>query len=316
MTGLRISVVILSALINIPSLTGQAQPSCQPSGKLARLAGVSEASGIAVDRRVPGRLWTHNDSGEPILFALDERGSVTGQLRVAGATVEDWEAVAAGRCATGSCLYIGDIGDNDATRDHVTVYRVPEPDAAADTSAPAEAFHATYPDGPHDAEALLIAPDGRIHIVTKGNSGPIALYRFPVDLRAGSTTKLERVGSAGARDRDLRITDGAVSPDGRWTVLRSQHSVRFFRTSDFLEGHWHVAFRVDLTPLKEPQGEGVAIDTNNVVFVAGERGAGKHKGGTFARFSCALAEQRPTATQGVRSTTREHVRPSMDARAR
>jgi hypothetical protein len=283
---------MLTALINIPPLTGQPQTSamCQPSGKLKHLAGVSEASGIAVDRRVPGRLWTHNDSGEPILFALDERGSVTGQLRIAGATVEDWEAVAAGRCETGSCLYIGDIGDNDAKRDRIIVYRVPEPDAGADTSAPAEAFHATYPDGPHDAEALLIAPDGRIHIVTKGNSGPIALYRFPAELRAGTTMKLERVGNAGARDRDLRITDGSLSPDGRWTVLRSQHSLRFFRTSDFLEGRWHVAFRVDLTSLQEPQGEGVAIDANNTVFVAGERGSGKHKGGTFARLSCTLNE--------------------------
>jgi hypothetical protein len=286
------AVCLTAALINIPAIPDQTQPSaaCPPSTKLMHLAGVSEASGLAVSRRVPGRLWTHNDSGEPILFALDERGSITGQLRIAGAAVEDWEAVAAGRCETGSCLYIGDIGDNDAKRDHITVYRVPEPDTTADMSAPAAAFHATYPDGPHDAEALLIAPDGRIHIVTKGNSGPIALYRFPVDVRADATMKLERVGSAGARDRDLRITDGALSPDGRWTVLRSQHSVRFFRTADFLQGRWHVAFRVDLTPLREPQGEGVAIDANNNLFVAGERGGGKHKGGTFARFSCALGE--------------------------
>ena len=292
MTRVRVSAVMMAVLINTSALRSQTQTpaACQPSGKLMHLSGLSEASGIAVDQRVPGRLWTHNDSGQPVLFALDERGTVTGQLRIAGATVEDWEAVAAGRCGTGSCLYIGDIGDNDAKRDHVTVYRLPEPDATAATSAPAEAFHATYPDGPHDAEALVIAPDGRIHIVTKGNSGPIALYRFPVDLRAGSTMRLERVGSAGARDHDLRITDGAVSPDGRWTLLRSPHSVRFFRTPDFLEGRWHVAFRVDLTPLKEPQGEGVAIDANNVVFVAGERGGGKHKGGTFARFSCALSE--------------------------
>jgi len=291
MTGIRVSAVVLAALTNIPSLTGQAQPStaCQLPGKLMHLSGISEASGIAVDRRVPGRLWTHNDSGQPILFAIDERGSVTGQLRIAGATMEDWEAVAAGRCDTGSCLYIGDIGDNEAKRDHITVYRVPEPDAAADTSAPAEAFHATYPDGPHDAEALLIAPDGRIHIVTKGNSGPIALYRFPFDLRAGSTVRLERVGGAkGEKDHDLRITDGAVSPDGRWTVLRSQHSLRFYRTSEFFEGHWRDGLRVDLTPLREPQGEGVAIGANNAVFVAGERGGGKHKGGTFARFSCPL----------------------------
>ena len=32
-----------------------------------------EASGLAASAR-PGRLWTHNDSGQPILFALDTVG--------------------------------------------------------------------------------------------------------------------------------------------------------------------------------------------------------------------------------------------------
>ena len=292
MTGVRVSTVIVATLINIPAAT-EAQPSaaCQPPSKLVRLSRVPEASGLAVSRRVPGRLWTHNDSGQPLLFALDERGSVTGQLRIAGAEAEDWEAVASAPCQSGSCLYIGDIGDNNTKRDHITVYRVPEPDASADTSGPADAFHATYPDGPHDAEALLIAPDGRIHIVTKGNTSAIALYRFPVDVRAGATTRLERVGNAAAdtSHRDSRVTDGAVSPDGRWAVLRSPNALRFFRTSDLLDGRWQEAFQVDLTPLKEPQGEGVAIGANNTVFVAGESG-GKDKGGTFARFSCSPRE--------------------------
>jgi hypothetical protein len=288
-----VAAFVTATLINIPSLAGQAQPSatCKPTGELVRLFGISEASGLAVSRRVPGRLWAHNDSGQPMLFALDERGSVTGQLRIAGANAEDWEAVASARCGTGSCLYIGDIGDNNTKRDHVTVYRVPEPDASATTSAPAEAFHATYPDGPHDAETLLIAPDGRLHIVTKGSSGAIALYRFPADLRAGSTTKLERVGNAAgdSTDRDSRITDGAISPDGRWAALRSPNTLMFFRTSDLLAGRWHDAFRVDLKPLKEPQGEGVAIGANDTIFVAGESG-GEGKGGTFARFSCVPRE--------------------------
>ena len=284
---------LTATLIHIPSFARQSQPSatCHPARELARLDGVPEASGLAVSRRVPGRLWTHNDSGEPVLFALDERGSVTGQLRISGATVEDWEAIASARCDAGSCLYIGDIGDNDTKRDHITVYRVPEPEGSANTSAAAEAFHGTYPDGPHDAEALLVAPDGRIYIVTKGNTGPIALYRFPSDLRAGSTMRLERVGNAAEHspDRDSRITDGAISPDGRWAVLRSQHTLTFFRTTDLLAGRWQDASRVDLTPLKEPQGEGVAIGANDTVFVAGESG-GQGKGGTFARFSCVLRE--------------------------
>jgi hypothetical protein len=108
---------------------------------------------------------------------------------------------------------------------------------------------------------------------------------------ASEAMRLERVGDAapGTTDRDSRITDGAISPDGQWVVLRSQRSLRFFRTADLLAGRWHDASRVDLAPLNEPQGEGVAIDANNTVFVAGEAGR-NNQGGTFARFSCAPRE--------------------------
>ena len=288
------AAVFVASLINVLELTGRAQPqpaACQATGELTRLVGVPEASGLTMSGRVAGRFWTHNDSGAPVLFALDERGTVTGRLQISGATAEDWEAVASAPCGTASCLYIGDIGDNDTKRDHVTIYRVPEPDTTANTSAQAEAFHAAYPDGPHDAETLLISPDGRIYIVTKGNTGPIGLYRFPADLRAGTTVRLERVGDTArdTRDRDARITDGTISADGRWAVLRSPDALRFFPASDLLEGRWQEAFHVDLAKLKEPQGEGVAIDRHNTVFVAGESG-GKGQAGTFTHFRCSPRE--------------------------
>jgi hypothetical protein len=249
--------------------------------------GLSEASGLAVSRRVPGRLWSHNDSGEPVVFALDASGSVTGRVRLMGAAVEDWEAMAVGPCGTNSCLYVGDIGDNEARRKRITIYRLPEPDGASGAARVAEVFHATYPDGRHDAEALLIGGDGRIHIVTKGETGSIALYRFPAQLKSGDTVTLERVASGGGKaDTESRITDGAVSPDGQWTVLRTRTSLTFYRTSDLLGGQWRAAQRIDLSSLKEAQGEGVALGPDNTVFLAGE-GGGKNRPGSFAHFSCA-----------------------------
>src|SRR5688572_30644853 len=122
-----------------------AQP-CTAAGALVKVPQLTEASGLALSRRVPGRLWTHNDSGQPVLFALDSRGAVTGQLRVNGAKVEDWEAITVGSCGSDSCIYIGDIGDNDAKRRRITVYRVPEPDTAARSISVNGVFHGTYPD--------------------------------------------------------------------------------------------------------------------------------------------------------------------------
>ena len=249
------------------------------------LAGLAEASGLASSQRTPGRLWTHNDSGPPVVFALDNRGAVTGQVRVTGAKVEDWESIEVGPCASGSCLYIGDIGDNDATRKQITIYRVPEPERLGGTVAVADALHATYPDGAHDAETLFFA-GGRLYIVTKGDTGPVALYRFPVQLQGGATMTLERVGPPVAQPADhLRITDGSASPDGQWVVLRSRSALTFYRTSDVLAGRWRAAATVSLSALKEPQGEGVAFGPENTLFLAGE-GGGKGKPGTFVQLSC------------------------------
>jgi hypothetical protein len=241
------------------------------------LAGVSEASGLALSRRVPGRLWTHNDSGAPVLFALDANGAVTGRVQITGAPVQDWEAIAVGPCAAQSCVYVADIGDNGAARKQVTIYRVPEPEAASGSAAAADVFHAAYPDGAHDAEAMLVSRDGQVHLVTKGETGPIALYRLPKDARAGSRVTLQRVGAPAAAKGAAasHITDGSVSADGEWVVLRTKTSLEFHRASELFSGKWEPAGRVDLTFLKEPQGEGIAMGAGNTVFLAGEGGGGK-----------------------------------------
>jgi hypothetical protein len=260
---------------------------CRP-GAAILVPELPEGSGLAVSKRTPGRLWAHNDSGQPVIFALDSSGKVTGRVQVTGAMVDDWEAIAVGPCGNRSCLHIGDIGDNEANRKRVTVYRLPEPETASGSAAVAEVFHATYPDGAHDAEALLIDGDGRLYIVTKGETGPVAVYRFPAALKSGMDHRLERVGGAGAAKGGAatRVTDGAVSPDGDWAVLRTTAALVFYRASDLLAGRWNESARVDLAAAREPQGEGVALGPGNTVFVAGE-GGGKGRPGTFARFACA-----------------------------
>ena len=160
---------------------------CVPAGAPSPLHDeIHESSGVAVSRAHAGIFWTHNDSGDSILFAVDAQGRTAGRVRLAGAAVEDLEDLAAAPCpGGGNCLYAADIGDNDAERPSVTVYRIPEPAPGAAESAPATAIRLRYPDGAHDAEALFVH-GGAIHIVTKGESGPIAIYRAPADASAGA----------------------------------------------------------------------------------------------------------------------------------
>lgn len=289
----RISVcgaLVLAAVLTPVKAGAQPAVQCKPVGALMHVAELPEGSGLAASRRTPGRFWSHNDSGDPVLVALDDAGRVTGRLRIDGATVEDWESVAVGQCSSGSCIYVADIGDNDAERNRITIYRIPEPAAASESVKVSGVFHATYPDGAHDAESLLIAADGRLHVVTKGETGPVALYRFPNELKNGTTVRLERVGgpreSRRAAEND-RVTDGAVSPNGQWIALRSLNSLTFYRAAELLAGEWREVGRVSLTTLREPQGEGMTFGSDSTMYLMSE-GGGKKQPGSFARLTCTL----------------------------
>src|SRR5688572_16428838 len=141
---------------NSRALADQQGTICQTVAAGISLRSLPEASGITLSRRTPQRLWSHNDSGEPMLFALDSAGGVTHQVRTPGAMVDDWEDITAGPCPGGSCLFIGDIGDNNRARPNITVYRLPEPAAQDMSAARVDRLVASYPDRPHDAEALFV----------------------------------------------------------------------------------------------------------------------------------------------------------------
>lgn len=189
---------------------------------------VKESSGLAASRRFHGVYWTHNDSGGgPLIYAFDKRGVSKGVWRVSGATARDWEDIAAGPgpSAGKSYLYIGDIGDNQAKRPEIVVYRVPEPEINAKGLAqgkvavtePSEAIRLRYPDGSHDAESLLVHPrTGNIYIVTKVVFAKPGIYEATAPIKAGPPITLKRVGALEVPSLfGGIITGGAISPDGR-----------------------------------------------------------------------------------------------------
>ena len=194
---------------------------------------VTESRGIVASRRSPGVFWTHNDSGDgPIIYAFDRQGRSRGRWRVAEAQAVDWEDIAAGPGprAGVSYLYIGDIGDNGTGRDYVTVYRVPEPEITADTSAPAggkrvtepaEAIRLKYPDGRHNAETLMVHPvTGDLYILTKDFASATGVYKLKAPLTTTGVNTLMRVGEVSVPNIiGGLITGGDISPDGRKIIL-------------------------------------------------------------------------------------------------
>jgi hypothetical protein len=172
-------------------------------------AAVVESSGLAPSSSGSRRFWTINDGGPPELIEVSAEGRCV-ERPVPGAEVFDWEALALG---PDGYLYIGDVGDNLEQRSEIVVYRVPE----ADPSAPAEALTLTYPDGPHDAESLFVAPNGDLYIVTKG-SRPRA-YRASAPLQVGSTTALQRLGRVAIPEILPGPTGADIDPAGNRIVF-------------------------------------------------------------------------------------------------
>ena len=195
---------------------------------------ISESSGIVSSRRTRGLYWTHNDSGDgPFLYAFDSQGAHKGVWRVTGATARDWEGIAVGpgpKRGT-NYLYIGDIGDNRGARTEVRVYRVPEPvitpaDAGSTKANPistkeAEIIRLRYPDGRHDAEALLVHPaNGNVYIVNKIPFGNSIIYEAQAPLGTAEVTTMVRVGEISLPGFfGGLITGGDISPDGSRVAL-------------------------------------------------------------------------------------------------
>ena len=236
---------------------------CVVASGPAKLPDIPETSGLAVSRRSPGLLWSHNDSGNAaVLFALDSGGALRGRVRVPVST-RDWEDISAARCPQGDCLYIADIGDNGRDRRQIRIYRVPEPAPGDAETAPPEVFTATYVDGPHNAEALFVV-DAELFIVTKDRAG--FLYRATLP-PSGSRLIFQRAGQLGI----AMVTDAETSRDGTSIVVRTPGEVVLFRTTDVIGGTYTPVHRIAIGGLREPQGEGVALD-GEMLYLSSEGG--------------------------------------------
>jgi hypothetical protein len=209
-----------------------AADSWQPARKIGELANrsIDESSGLAASVRNPGLYWTQNDSGKPLLFLFSADGADRGTWTVSGARAVDWEdiAVGPGPAAGRTYVYIGDIGNNNRPRAELVIYRVPEPlaSAANHITERAAAIRFRYPDGHHDAEALLVHPkSGDIYIITKQRDGSAPVFKLAAPHSTGKVTTAAALGSPQLpNDIDIsflvgRITGGSISRDGRRVVL-------------------------------------------------------------------------------------------------
>ncbi|WP_273590654.1 PE family protein [Mycobacterium marinum] len=247
-------------------------------------ASLDEISGIESGVANPNIYWVHNDSGDTArVFAIDAKsGATLGTYTLSGAKASDWEdiAIGPGPVPGQSYLYLGDIGDNGLSRSAIAVYRVPEPIVTGTAANPVtttltgvDTLNLKYPDGPHNAEALMVDPrTGRMLIIDKTSSGNPAIYSAPTGLASGSTTTLQDVGTLALPSGSGYLVTGAdVSPDGTQLAVRTYGHV-YLWNRDPSQDIWMALAQPAVagpTP-DESQGEAIAFhpDGNGYVTVS------------------------------------------------
>lgn len=272
MTGWRSRTVgCLLGLVFLTPGPASADETAVPGERLFSFADdeIFESSGL-VDRG--DVVYTINDSGDDaVVYGVDPASGRTVSRTSYADSVEDVEAIAPGADGT---LWVGDIGDNRKRRDGVAVYRVP----TGDGDRTGARFDLAYPDGAHDAEALLVEPrTQRVFVVSKSVFGG-TVYAAPRDLApAGEPNRMR----AYARVRGL-VTDGAFFPDGRHVVLRTYGEAMVYTFPAFgLVGTVRLP--------SQPQGEGISVGAGGRVLVSTE---GVHADVLRVRLPAALTAPR------------------------
>ncbi len=245
---------------------------------------------MAVSRVDDNTIWFINDSGNDAeLIAIVPGSKVSYRIDVRGGANRDWEDLAAFSLDGEAWLAIGDIGDNRARWEHISVYFLPEPRHPYAPTAEVQAtLHLEYPDGPRDAESMAIDADNRmLYVLSKRESRP-RLYRAPLpELRSASEHRLTleylgTVNSIPAPTADeikagkygkyrAQPTSMTLVPDGGAIALLT-YGGAYLATLDE-EGDWLEALNERLCPLETPklkQAETIAADAHGRIFLSSE----------------------------------------------
>lgn len=208
MTLRRLAIAALLAAFSLPAHAELCQEWSAPE-KVGALDTnfLNEASGLALSKQFPGRLYHNNDSGDgPFFYVTDHSGKGTQRVAFDSEKPVDVEDVAVGPCPSGQCLFVGDIGDNKRVRDHLTLWMIPEQATFPEKVRDARHLTLVYPDHAHDAESLAVHPiTGDVYLLTKEadynverRAHAARLYRLPRALLnsagADSSISLEFVG--------------------------------------------------------------------------------------------------------------------------
>ncbi|MFL6114243.1 MAG: hypothetical protein ACJ786_23220, partial [Catenulispora sp.] len=142
------------------------------------------------------------------------------------------------------------------------LYAFPE-QGPANAKVTATRFPIVYSDGlKHNVETLMVSPlNGAKFLVTKSPKAPGKLFALPSTLRPDAPNVATSLPFAAPRN----VSDGAISPNGAWAVIRDAKNLYVFdiQTQTLVQ-------RVVAPPVR--QGESVAFNPSGSALLVGSEG--------------------------------------------
>lgn len=232
---------------------------------------MNEISGIAASGIHPDIYYVHNDSGDTSrFFAITPDGKLKSTIYFKGDAkakqgVDDCEdiAVGPGPVNNKSYVYLGDIGDNAGKRPYLTVYRFAENTDWLKNevnTADAVPLHLKYPDGPRDAETLMVDPVEKLLYIVSKRQDSVTVYTAPLKYKPNDTvtlTKRCKLFFAGFKVVKW-ITAGDISKDGSQVALKSYEKVYYWKRNG-KEPIWKTMQGKPQVPFYVPEKQGEAL---------------------------------------------------------
>lgn len=230
---------------------------------------MDEISGIVASADHPGYLYVHNDSGDSSrFFAITPDGQLRGIFNFPGETpplgVKDCEDITLGSGPDSgvSYVYMGDIGDNFARRKYINIYRIKEPTLpppALSVNVDASPLYLQYPDGPRDAETLMVDPIEKLLYIVSKREDSVHIYSTPLYFKDHDTVTLTKKATIWlGSDKGKWITAGDISPKGDQILVKSYRKVFYWQRRPG-EHVWQTMQRQPLSLPYIIEGQGEAI---------------------------------------------------------
>ncbi|HCZ35727.1 MAG TPA: hypothetical protein DHV26_07345 [Cytophagales bacterium] len=237
---------------------------------------INEASGLAITS--PGKFWTHNDDGIPVLFCIDSTGDIINSIHI-NSINKGWEDLAVDNHSN---IYIGAFGNNTNDRKDLRILKIPNPESTNTPMVLPEIISFSFEDQcsfpPHpasknfDADAL-IAVDSSLYIFTKNRTIPFSgftkIYRLPNQPGDYKAVLVDSLYLGGPAMMDFWVTGADINPDRSLLVLLGHSSIWLisgFKGEKFSTGK---ITRLELNNYSHKAG--ISFTSNTQLYIVDEK---------------------------------------------